>query len=230
MTAPLEPPLIIVDDPAKYPPELRDTLDGRARRWFFRNWPPQRLLPDTEPVYVKSWLYVFGVATLVALIMLFVSGTVLAIFGPEWWLQSYIGGWFGAMHYWAVQLFFLFMLAHVLAVFIMGAFRGRRVTWMLGVLTFLVAAVTGLTGFVSLQDFEGQWVATQAKDAINSTGMGGLLNLLNLGQVLTLHVIVLPLATLGLAALHLLWVRRHGIAPPYDANPNHQGALQEDKP
>jgi quinol-cytochrome oxidoreductase complex cytochrome b subunit len=59
------------------------------------------------------------------------------------------------------------MLAHFLAVFLMGAFRGqRKLTWMLGVLSFLTAAVTGLTGFVSLQNFEGQWVATQAKDAI----------------------------------------------------------------
>lgn len=210
----------IVDDPATLPPELRDTLDGRVRRWFFRNWPPQRLLPDSEPVYVRSWMYTFGVAALVSLILLIGSGVVLAVFGPQWWMRSRAGAWFGAFHYWAVQLFFMFMIAHLVAVFLMGAFRGRTLTWMLGLLAFAAAATTGLTGFVALQDFEGQWVATQAKDALNSTGAGAFLNLLDEGQVLTMHVVVLPVVVVVLVALHLLWVRKHGICPPYDPHPD----------
>ena len=47
-----EEAVVIVDDPAKYPPELRNTLDGRTRRWFLKSWPPQRLAPDAEPIYV----------------------------------------------------------------------------------------------------------------------------------------------------------------------------------
>jgi ubiquinol-cytochrome c reductase cytochrome b subunit len=206
----------IVDDPASLPPELRDTLDGRARRWFFRTWPPQRLLPDSEPIYVKSWLYTFGVAALVCLLMLVASGVVLALAGPQWWMESKVGAWFGAFHYWAVQLFFMAMVAHLVAVLLMGAFRGRALTWMLGLLSFAAAATTGLTGFVALQDFEGQWVATQAKDALNSAGAGAFLNLLDAGQVLTMHVVVLPLVVVGLVVAHLLWVRKHGICPPYD--------------
>jgi quinol-cytochrome oxidoreductase complex cytochrome b subunit len=219
MTAPSRDAVVIDDDPARLPPSLRDTLDGRARRWFFRTWPPAQLLPDAEPVYVKSWLYTFGVATLAALVMLFGSGIVLAVFGPEWWMQSRLGAWCGALHYWAVQLFFLFMFAHFIAVFLMGAFRGRRVTWMLGVLAFATSAVTGLTGFSSLQNFEGQWVTTQAKDAMNAAGVGGVLNLLDTGRILTLHVVVLPVVVLVVVGVHILWVRKHGIAPPYDARP-----------
>jgi len=213
--------VLIDDDPARLPPALRDTLDGRARRAFLRTWPPQNLLPDAEPAYVKSWFYTFGVATLAALVLLAVSGVVLAVMGPEWWLTSRVGAWFGALHYWGVQLFFLFMFAHFVAVFVTGAFRGRKVTWMLGMLSFAVSAVTGLTGFASLQNFEGQWVTTQAKDAINSTGVGGILNLLDTGRVLTLHVVVLPLLVVGLVGVHVLWVRKHGVVPPYDANPEH---------
>jgi quinol-cytochrome oxidoreductase complex cytochrome b subunit len=214
-------PVIIDDDPARLPPALRDTLDGRARRAFLRTWPPQRLLPDAEPAYVRSWFYVFGVATLAALVMLCASGIVLAVFGPEWWLKSRLGAWFGALHYWSVQLFFLLMFAHFVAVFVMGAFRGRKVTWALGMLSFAVSAVTGLTGFASLQNFEGQWVTTQAKDAMNAAGVGGILNLLDTGRILTLHVVVLPLLVVGLVGLHVLWVRKHGVVPPYDARPEH---------
>jgi quinol-cytochrome oxidoreductase complex cytochrome b subunit len=220
--------VIIVDDPAKLPPELRKTLDGRTRRWFFRSWPPQQLLPDAEPIFVKSWFYVFGVLTLVSLIMLIVSGVILSIFGPEWWLNTTIGAYVDALHYWAVQLFFLFMFVHFIAVFLMGAFRGRRwATWMLGILAFLVSVATAFTGYASIQDFEAQWITTQGKDAINSTGLGSFFNLLNPGQMITMHVILFPLIALGIVAIHVLWVRKHGIAAPYDAREEHLAPAEE---
>ncbi|MFN8500212.1 MAG: cytochrome b N-terminal domain-containing protein [Anaerolineae bacterium] len=222
-----EDAVVIVDDPAKLPPELRTTLDGRSRRWFLSNWPPQRLLPDAEPVYVKSWLYTMGVATLASMIMLFVTGFILAIFGPEWWLTTSLGAFVDAMHYWSVEVFFLFMAVHFLASFLMGAFRGKRwATWMLGVLAFLTAAVTALTGYASLQNWEAQWVTTQAKDAINSTGLGAFFNLLNPGQILTMHVILFPTLALFVVVVHLLFVRKHGITPPYDAREEHLTPLE----
>ncbi|MFN8471170.1 MAG: cytochrome b N-terminal domain-containing protein [Anaerolineae bacterium] len=225
-----EDAIVIVDDPAKLPPELRSTLDGRTRRWFLKDWPPQQLLPDAEPIYVKSWLYTMGVATLASMIMLFVTGIILAIFGPEWWLNTSLGAFVDAMHYWSVELFFLFMAVHFLASFLMGAFRGRRwATWMLGVLSFLTAAVTALTGYASLQDWEGQWVTTQAKDAINSTGLGAFFNLLNPGQIITMHVILFPAIVLFVVLIHLLFVRKHGITPPYDAREEHLAPLEASK-
>lgn len=220
--------VVIHDDPAKVPPELRNTLDGRGRRWFMRRWPAQELMPDAEPVYVKSWFYVFGVMTLVSLIMLIVTGVILSAFGPEWWLNTAIGAYVDAMHYWAVQVFFLFMAVHVIATFLMGAFRGHRwLTWMLGVLAFLVSVGTAFTGYASIQDFEAQWITTQGKDAIASTGIGGLFNLLNPGQMITLHVVLLPLIVGMIVAAHVLWVRKHGIAAPYDAREDHLGPAEE---
>jgi quinol-cytochrome oxidoreductase complex cytochrome b subunit len=208
----------IDDDPARLPPELRTTIDGRLRRWALRTWPPQQLLPDAEPAYVKSWLYVAGVMTLTSLVLLFATGIPLAIMGPSWWKTSVLGGFVDSLHYWSVQLFFLFMFAHFISVFLMGAFRGRRgLTWLIGIVAFLAGVVTAFTGYASLQDFEAQWITTQGKDAINSTGMGWLLNLLDTGQSITMHVAVLPLAALGIVGIHILLVRRRGIAPPYDA-------------
>jgi quinol-cytochrome oxidoreductase complex cytochrome b subunit len=215
-------PVRIDDDPAKLPSELRDTLDGRGRRWFLSNWPPQQLLPDAEPVYVKSWLYVAGVMTLTSLILLFATGIPLAVMGPQWWQGSVLGGFVDSLHYWSVQLFFLFMFAHFISVFLMGAFRGRRaLTWMLGIVAFLVGVVTAFTGYASLQDFEAQWITTQGKDAVNSTGLGWFFNLLDTAQMITLHVAVLPLTAIVVVGVHILWVRKRGIAPPYDAAPEH---------
>ena len=36
--------------------------------------PPGKLLPDRQPAYVASWVYVFGVASLVTLGVVIVSG------------------------------------------------------------------------------------------------------------------------------------------------------------
>ncbi len=225
-----EDAVVIIDDPAKYPPQLRGTLDGRSRRWFLSNWPPQRLLPDTEAYYVKSWLYTMGVATLVSLVLLIITGVILAVFGPEWWTTTMLGGFVDSLHYWAVQLFFLFMAVHFISVFLMGAFRGRRwQTWMLGVLAFMTAVVAAFTGYASLQDWESQWITTQGKDAINSTGMGALFNLLNPGQMITMHVILLPAIVIGVVAIHLLFVRKHEIAPPYDALEEHLAPVEVSK-
>ncbi len=222
-----EEAVVIVDDPARLPPPLRDTLDGRGRRWFLRNWPPQQLLPDAEPVYVKSWLYTMGVATLASLVMLFVTGIILAVFGPEWWTTTTIGAFVDGLHYWSVELFFLFMMVHFLASFLMGAFRGSRwITWILGMLSFLTAVVTAFTGYASLQDFEAQWITTQGKDAIASTGALGLFNLLNPGQMITIHVILLPALVLTVVGIHLLFVRKHGITPPYDVREEHMAPLE----
>ena len=40
---------------------------ARARRWALGTFPPRKLLPDRQPAYVSSWVYVFGVASLAAL-------------------------------------------------------------------------------------------------------------------------------------------------------------------
>jgi ubiquinol-cytochrome c reductase cytochrome b subunit len=81
--------------------------------------------------------------------------------------------------------------------------------------------VTAFTGYSSLQDFEAQWITTQGKDAINSTGMGAIFNIMNPGQMITMHVVLFPAILLVVVGIHLLWVRKHGITPPYDAREDH---------
>lgn len=209
-------------DAETVPSQAESTWDVRFRRWFQRYLPWPRLLPGTEPVYVRSLLYVFGALNIASLVILIASGVVLAFFGPTWWKQAAAGRFTDAVHYWAVQIFFLCMLAHLVVVYLTGAFRGgRAATWILGFLAFLVATTTGLTGYSSAQDFDSQWITTQAKDAVNSIGAGGLLNLLNTGQVVGVHMIVLPLTVAIVVAIHVLLVRVHGVVPPYDALEEH---------
>src|SRR6202022_4198308 len=189
---------------------------GRTREAAVRALPPEKLLPDEQPAYVASWIYVFGVLTLSALAVVLASGTVLALAGPAWWHTSGIGHFVNSIHLWSVELFFFFMVIHLWGKFFMAAWRGGRAwVWITGAITFVVAIPCALTGYVSQQNFDAQFISTQAKDAMNAAGIGSFFNLTNFGQMYSYHVFLLPLAVVGLVGAHILLVRKHGIVPPF---------------
>jgi quinol-cytochrome oxidoreductase complex cytochrome b subunit len=186
------------------------------RRRVTAKLPPEKLLPDTQPAYVSSWIYVFGVTTLSALMVVIATGCLLAIRGPQWWHGSGIGHFVNSMHLWSVEIFFFAMVIHLWGKYFMAAWRGgRSLTWVTGAVTFLVSILTAFTGYVSQTNFDSQWIATQAKDGINATGGGAYFNVLNLGQMLMWHIVLLPIAAVVLTGLHVLMVRSKGVVPPF---------------
>jgi ubiquinol-cytochrome c reductase cytochrome b subunit len=108
------------------------------------------------------------------------------------------------------------MVVHMWGKYFMGAWRGKRaLTWMSGAVTFSISIAAGFTGYVSQTNFDSQWIATQAKDGINSTGAGAFFNVLNVGQMLMWHIVLLPAVVIALVAIHVILVRHRGIVPPY---------------
>ena len=203
-----EPPL---------PANSNDThmLTHKLRRLGLKYLPPKKLLPDRQPSYVASWIYVFGVATLAALFMVIVSGMILVIGGVSWWHESSVGHFFNSIHLWGVELFMAFMVIHLWGKFWMAAWRGKRaLTWMTGVLAFAVSILEAFTGYLSQQNFDSQWIATNGKDAINATGLGSFFNLMNFGQMIGWHIVLIPLALVLVVALHVVLVRVRGVSHP----------------
>ncbi|GGV04009.1 hypothetical protein GCM10010502_68380 [Kitasatospora aureofaciens] len=188
------------------------------RRYALRRLPSEKLIPETQPVYMASWIYVFGVLTVSALVVVLVSGGVLALMGPGWWHVSGVGRYVNSVHLWSVQLFMAVMVIHLWGKFFMAAWRGRRVlTWMTGAVAFLVSLATAFTGYLVQQNFDSQWISGQAKDALNATGIGAWFNVFDFGQMLMWHVLLLPLAIGLLSVWHILLVRVRGIVPPIGA-------------
>ncbi len=180
--------------------------------------PPEKLLPDRQPSYVSSWVYVFGATALASLIVVVASGILLGLKGPAWWHVSAIGRFLNGIHLWSVELFFFTMVVHLWGKFFMGAWRGGRGgTWVTGAVTFLVAIGAAFTGYLSQQNFDSQWIASEGKDGLNAIGVGAFFNAADFGQMYTFHVILLPVAVTALVAWHVLLVRRHGVVPPYPA-------------
>jgi quinol---cytochrome c reductase cytochrome b subunit, bacillus type len=189
-----------------------------VRERAVRALPPEKLLPDRQPSYVSSWIYVFGVVTIAAFAVIVASGVILGLKGPEWWHLSSIGHFFNSIHLWSVEIFFFAMVVHLWGKFFMGAWRGGRGrTWVTGAITFLVAIGAAFTGYTSQQNFDSQWIASEAKDGLNSVGIGSFFNVADFGQMYTWHVILLPVAVAVLVAGHVLLVRRTGVVPPYPA-------------
>jgi len=179
--------------------------------------PPEKLLADKQPTYVASWIYVFGVLTLSSLAVIILSGSILALKGPAWWHFTGVGHFFNSVHLWSVELFFFFMVVHLWGKYWMAAWRGGRTqVWITGAVSFLIAVPCALTGYVSQQNFDAQWISTQAKDAMNSVGIGAFFNLMNFGQMYSYHILLLPVAVVALVVAHVLLVRKHGVVPPFE--------------
>ena len=206
--------------PADSDPGTGDDADAamwtaRLRRMALRHLPPGKLLPDRQPAYVASWIYVFGVATLAALGVVIVSGFAIALGGTEWWHTNAVGHFFNSLHLWSVEAFMAFLVIHLWGKFWMAAWRGRRaLTWVTGVVAFMASVVECFTGYLSQQNFDSQWIAASGKDAFDGVGVGAFFNLMNVGQMLLWHVVLIPVVLVALVGAHILAVRVRGVVHP----------------
>ncbi|BAU87937.1 cytochrome b/b6 domain-containing protein [Streptomyces laurentii] len=188
------------------------------RRRLVAALPPEKLLPDTQPAYMASWVYVFGVLTVSSLVVVLVSGGLLALKGPAWWHVSSVGKYVNSLHLWSVELFMFVLVLHLWAKFFMAAWRGRRaLTWVTGAIAFLTSIGTAFSGYLVQQNFDSQWISDQAKDGMNAVGIGAFWNVLDFGQMLMWHIVLFPLGLCLLSGWHVLLVRMRGIVPPIDA-------------
>jgi hypothetical protein len=191
---------------------------ARVRNKVLATLPPGKLLPDRQPAYVASWIYVFGVASLATFILAIVTGFTIALGGPDWWHTNPVGHFCNSLHLWSVELFMAFLVIHLWGKFWMAAWRGRRaLTWMTGVVAFVLSVVECFTGYLSQQNFDSQWIATNGKDAFNAVGVGSFFNLMNFGQMLMWHIVLIPLVLVALVGAHVLLVRMRGVSHPLPA-------------
>ena len=201
---------VIADSPLSWTERVRQIVN--------RQLPLEHLLPSRQPYYVGSWVYVFGVITIAALVWVVVSGVVLAFMGPQWWHDSSLGRFFNSLHFWSVQMFFIFMLLHLVGQYFMAGWRdGRAVTWMIGVVIFGISILTAFTGYLSQQNFDSQFIGVNGKDAMNAAGIGAFFNVLNFGQMYGLHIMLLPIGVTILVVMHIVMVRARGVVKPIDA-------------
>lgn len=176
----------------------------------------QKTMIQTVPTYANKFIYSLGFLSMTSFVVLIVTGTIMAIYGPDWWLTSTIGHYLRSIHLWATQAFILFIVLHLIIVFFSSGFKKpRRLTWVIGAIMFAFVMAEAEFGYVLRGDFSSQWRSLQGADFYNGTGLGHWINNLNYQQIYGIHIVVIPLIIIALLFCHYLLIRYLGIAKPY---------------
>jgi hypothetical protein len=202
--------------------------DGLERDGADAEYPPRtdvlKVLKDkiyihTLPSYGNKIFFALGFLTLTSLLMLIVSGVVLAFMGQQWWLSVPLGIYARSVHLWSVQAFIFLLIMHFLVVLATGGYRPpRRMVWVFGAIIFCLALIQTEFGYGLRGDFASQFRAVSGADFWNGAYIGYWLNPLNYTQSFVIHVAIIPLAILGLFAAHYLLEHAFGISKPYRAD------------
>jgi hypothetical protein len=199
--------------------------------------PLSKVLSKPVPKYALRWWYCLGGITAFLFIVQAATGIMLAFYyqpTPEAAYTSiqYIeevvrfGSSVRAIHSWAANGMIVLCIAHMLRVFIMGAFKApRELNWVSGVVLMVVTLAFGFTGYLLPWDQRAYWATTVGTEIANSIPVIGnpALVFLRVGWDVTaqtlsrfyaLHIIFLHITTLVMMGLHFLMIRRTGIARP----------------
>jgi ubiquinol-cytochrome c reductase cytochrome b subunit len=208
------------------------------------NWIEQRtgfismakeFLTEDVPGGASYW-YVFGSATLFAMIVQIVTGIFLTFFyapsAATAWESTraiYLNPWTHfllAVHYWGASAMIALVFLHLLQVLIFGAYkRPRELQWVVGVLLLLVTLVLGLTGYLLPWDMDA-YFASQV--SLNIVGLapiagpflqhiaqgGGSMGTATINRFFGLHVWLMPAVLVLLVGAHLAIFRHNGSAGP----------------
>jgi ubiquinol-cytochrome c reductase cytochrome b subunit len=188
-----------------------------------------------------SYWYVFGSATLFAMIVQITTGIFLTFFyapsADTAWESTraiYLNPFTHfllSVHYWGASAMIALVFLHLLQVLIWGAYKSpRELQWVVGVLLLLVTLVLGLTGYLLPWDMDA-YFASQV--SLNITGLapvagpmlqniaqgGGTMGTATINRFFGLHVWLMPAALVALVGAHLAIFRHNGSAGPVVDDP-----------
>jgi hypothetical protein len=216
-------------------------LLARATEWVDERYqisePLSKILKKPVPKYALHWWYCLGGITAFLFVVQGLTGIMLAFYYKPTAAGAYasiqfienevrFGSAIRAIHSWAANGMIVMCVAHMLRVFIMGAYkRPRELNWVSGVLLLILTLAFGFTGYLLPWDQRAFWattVGTQIAGVIPAIGnlalvflrVGWNVSEATLGRFYALHIIVIPLATVAFMLVHFMMVRRLGVKKP----------------
>ena len=216
-------------------------LTARAAGWVDERYqvsePLSKILKKPVPKYALHWWYCLGGITAFLFVVQGITGIMLAFYYKPTAADAYasiqfietqvrFGSAIRMIHLWAANGMIVMCVAHMLRVFIMGAYkRPRELNWISGVILLILTLAFGFTGYLLPWDQRAFWattVGTQIAGAIPAVGnlaliflrMGWDVSDATLGRFYGFHIIVIPLITVAFMLAHFLMVRRLGVKKP----------------
>ncbi|WP_208925193.1 cytochrome b N-terminal domain-containing protein [Desulfitobacterium hafniense] len=189
------------------------------------------------PKHARNFIFCFGGIAFLLFLVQVVTGIVLAFYySPtmEGAYQSvmfinnevFMGKALRSVHNIAANLMLIMVVLHFLRVVFTGAYKPpRQFNWVIGVLLLLLVIMFCFTGYLLPMDQVGYWAAIIGTKILGSIPIVGdqLLLLGQAGSKVTdytlirffiIHIVILPVITIGFLIAHFLMIRKQGISGP----------------
>jgi quinol-cytochrome oxidoreductase complex cytochrome b subunit len=213
---------------------------GRIGRWLAERVPIpieelQKPLREELPVHLRSWMLWLGGTPLMLFGIQVVTGILLTFYYTPSPQQAYNSvrsitllmryGWLiRSLHQTAAQLMIIALMLHMIRVFVTRAYRPpRELTWVFGMLLFLLTLGFGFTGYSLIYDSLSYWATTVGTNLVGHVPIVGAqilwllrggpdVNPNTLSRFYNFHIGVLPTLMALVIVAHLALVRFHGVA------------------
>lgn len=204
------------------------------REWLYQrggfDW-LERLLHEEVPAR-GGWIYTLGSTMALLLALQFITGIALTLYyvpdathafdSVVYITEEVSGGQFlRSTHRWCANMIFVVVGLHMLQVFLAGAYKPpRELTWIMGVVNFVILIGIGLTGGLLAFDENAFWIGTVGANAMAYVPLigdwlrrvllgGDHLSTLTVSRFFSLHIWILPGLLVLAIAYHLFLMRRH---------------------
>jgi hypothetical protein len=195
------------------------------------------ILSKPVPDWQRRWWYCLGGLTFTLFLIQGITGIMLAFYYKPTPTEAYasilfienevlLGSAFRMIHHWSANGMIVMAFAHMLRVFIMGAYKSpRELNWVSGVLLLIMTLAFGFTGYLLPWDQRAYWATTVGTEIGGSIPIIGELVLvflrggwnitsLTLSRFFAGHILILPLVTVTSMVLHFLMIRKQGVMKP----------------
>jgi quinol-cytochrome oxidoreductase complex cytochrome b subunit len=199
--------------------------------------PLEAFLKKPVPKHAIRWYFCLGGFTFALFLIQGATGILLSLYykpTPDAAYESILYimnnvrfGWLiRSIHSWSASLMIATCVAHMLRVYITGAYkRPRELNWVAGVFLLLLTLGFGFTGYLLPWDQKALWGSTVGSEILGVIPLigGMLLGLLRGGADITgltltrfygIHMLVLPALVFIFLAVHFVIIRRQGISGP----------------
>jgi len=219
----------------RHPTSLRTETEEHESPGRFRTALDERLglssLRYPVPRHANTLAWTLGGLTLAALLILVVTGVLLAQFytpTPEaarnsvFHIESEVrlGSLLRGIHLWAAQAMFVLALAHLARILITGSYkRPREANWLIGLALLFMVGLLLFTGSTLRWDQEAIEAVEHNTELARLAGGFGTWFTGNFGgtpvvsRLYLAHVSFLPALIFIMLVIHLALVKRHGVSP-----------------
>lgn len=195
------------------------------------------ILSRPVPEHARRYYFCFGGIALFLFLLEAVTGVILTFYyvptpdkayASVYYISHYVNyGWLiRSVHGWGAQLMVVFVIGHMLRVYLTGSYKNpRELNWVVGVALFAATMAFSLTGHLLPWDSRAYWGSTVTLSLVRKIPVVGSsvayammgadsIGAATLARFFSAHIMLLPGVLIALAVIHFWMVRKQGISGP----------------